>query len=291
MGYLQDKSKNVVRVVDSRGQATQYHLQTWRFQKKAFYAGRTDNEVKSSGFYSKSAGDVLASYYYSWNYEKSDQPSALREPLKQLLNVLGPEFYRSKVHLLWPVNYEGSISSHLEIVINQSGISRFFDESAVKEDDLWIAFGQIADSWDNTFGLPFNAFGGITSANPSEEAVKACTIISKEWGGGYCKYISEVFIPKWRAAVNLSGVEQVRFFSEFYQQGFLANKIGADLMMRLVLQVLGNTRKDPNAQDYMLKIQSSPKEVMNANQIIDYEFGSDPLHSVSEALGLKMLML
>lgn len=291
MGFLQDRSKNIVRITDLRGQATQYHLQTSRFQKKAFYAGRTDNEVKSSGFYSKSAGDVLASYYYSWNYEKSHQPSALREPLKHLLNVLGPEFYRSKAHLLWPVNCDGSISSHLEIVINQSGISRFFDESVVKEDDLWVAFGQIAGSWDNTFGLPFNASGGLSSPNPSEEAIKACTIISKEWGGGYCKYISEVFIPKWRATEKMSGVEQVRFFSEFYQQGFLANKIGADLMMRLVLQVLGNTRKDSSVQDYMLKIQSTPKEVMNANQIIDYEFGSDPLHSVSEALGLKMLML
>ena len=290
-GFLEDKAKNQVSITDSGGQKTVYNLQTWRFQKKAFYAGLTDNEVKSSGFYSKTATDVLASYFYSWSYEKSNQLSAMRDPLKQLLNVLGPEFYRSKTHLVWPADYEGSTSAHMEVVVNQDAIKRFFDESLISEDDLWLALGQIADSWDNTFGLPYNSFGGLPGGNSSEEAKKACAIISKEWGGAYCKFFAEVFIPGWHLAAKKNSLDKVRFFSEFYQRGFLANKIGADLMMRIVLQVLGNSRANPETEDYMLKVESSPKGILNTNLVIDYDFGSDPLQSVSEVLGLKMLML
>ncbi|MEI8025006.1 MAG: hypothetical protein WCI18_01540 [Pseudomonadota bacterium] len=291
MGFSQDKSKNQFHIVNPQGQKTTYNLQTWRFQKKGHYAGLTDSEIKSSGFYTKSETDLLAAYYYSWSYEKSNQPSALRDPLKQLLNVLGPEFYRSRTHLMWPIDYSGSTSAHFEVVVNRTGISRFFNESQISEDILWKALGQIAGTWDNTFGLPFNTFGGLSGANSSEEAKKSCVIITKEWGGAYCKFFEETFIPNWHIATKKDALEQVRFFSDFYKQGFLANKIGADLMMRLVLQVLNISRKDPDGQDYMLKVQSTPKEVVNTNQVLDYEFGSDPLHAVSEVLGLSMLML
>ena len=290
MGFSQDKSKNQFQVVDRQGQKTSYSLQTWRFQKKGLYAGITDSEVKSSGFYTKSESDVLASYYYSWSFQKSNPSSALRDPLRQILNVLGPEFYRSKTHLMWPIDYSGSTSAHFEVVVNKNGISRFFNENIITEDTLWKALGQIAETWDNTFGLPYNAFGSLSGGNTSEEAKRSCAIISKEWGGGYCKFFEETFIPNWHIASKKNALEQVRFFSDFYKQGFLANKIGADLMMRLVLQVLSNSRKELDTQDYMLKIQSTPQNNVNTNQVLDYEFGSDPLHEVAEALGLSVLM-
>lgn len=291
MGFSQDKSKNQFHIVNTQGQKTTHNLQTWRFQKKGHYAGLTDNEIKSSGFYTKSETDQLASYYYSWSYDKSNPSSALRDPLKQLLNVLGPEFYRSKTHLMWPIDYSGSTTAHFEVVVNSNGISRFFDENQISEEILWKALGQIAETWDNNFGLPFNTFGGLSGGNSSQEAKKSCAIIAKEWGGAYCKFFEETFIPNWHIAAKKDALEQVRFFSEFYKQGFLANKIGADLMMRLVLQVLNISRKDPDSQDYMLKVQSAPKEVFNTNQVLDYEFGSDPLQAVAEVLGLSMLML
>ena len=291
MGFSEDKSKNQIFITNSEGKQTAYNLQTWRFQEKGHYAGLADSEIKSSGFYTKSENDVLASYYYSWSYEKSNPSSALRDPLKQLLNVLGPEFYRSKTHLVWPLDYGGSTSAHFEVVVNKNGIGRFFNENLISEDALWVALGQIADTWDNTFGLPFNTFGGLPGSSTSEEAKKSCAIISKEWGGAYCKFFAEIFIPNWHQAAKKNALEQVRFFSDFYKQGFLANKIGADLMMRLVLQVLSNSRGDTDRQDYMLKVHSAPKDFLNTNQIIDYEFGSDPLQAVSEALGLSALML
>jgi hypothetical protein len=290
MGFSEDRTKNQVALVDGNGPKITYDLSHWRFQKKGLYAGIKDTEIRSSGFYSKSQSDVLAAYYYSWSMEKSDQSSALREPLKHLLNVLGPEFYRSKIHLAWPSDYSGSAASSLEVVINQNGIDRFFKTDIVSEDSFWIALRQIAETWDNTFGLPFNNFGGLNTSVVSEEASKSCAVISKEWGAAYCKYLSDVFLPSWRLAASKSRVERIRFFGEFYKQGFLANKIGVDLMMRIVLQVLANSRRDPNSVDYMLKVQSFPKGLANTNQIIDYQYGSDPLHGVSEVLGLKMLI-
>jgi hypothetical protein len=169
-------------------------------------------------------------------------------------------------------------------------LARFFDPASISNDDLWKALGRIAETYDNTFGLPYNTFGALPDTERSSAAVEACQKISKHWGAFYCKYFAEKFLPRRAQLLQNKSSEKISLFSEFYQQGFVANKIGADLMMRLVLESLYITRKNNSAQEYMLSIKAGQSQVENSYREMDYEFGSDPLLPVASSLGLEMLI-
>lgn len=290
LSFKEGQQKKQVAVEASDGRTGLVEARAWRFQKRAFVMGRTDNELKTSGFFTSSDDSILGSYFYTWVYQKSQQSSALAYPLRHITNILGPEFFRSHSDDLWPSDFDGNSRVSFQVIINQNGLARFFDPASISNDDLWKALGRIAETYDNTFGLPYNTFGALPDTERSSAAVEACQKISKHWGAFYCKYFAEKFLPRRAQVLQNKSSEKISLFSEFYQQGFVANKIGADLMMRLVLESLYITRKNNSAEEYMLSIKAGPWQVENSYREMDYEFGSDPLLPVARNLGLDMLI-
>jgi hypothetical protein len=109
----------------------------------------------------------------------------------------------------------------------------------VNDDLLWKALGNVAQSFDNTFGLPYNTFGGLPSQYSNSEAAKlACESVSKNWGAGYCAFFGNEFLPAFAAArANADPWQRMKVFEGFYTKGFLANKVGARLLVRYLVEV------------------------------------------------------
>jgi len=289
LGFSQSQRKNEIIVEASDGRKAVVEANAWRFQRQAFVIGRADNEMKTTGFFTSPDNTVLGSYFYTWNYQKSNQSSALTVPLRHAINVLGSEFFRSSSDDYWPIDFEGDVQVRFQVIVNQNGLTRFFNPSLVSDDQLWMALGRMAETYDNTFGLPFNTFGALPNGSQTPAAIAACEKISKHWGAFYCQYFADRFLPKRQHLMSKTPSEKIGLFSDFFKEGFLANKIGADLMMRLVLEALQMSRKDDAASEYMLSIQVSPSLISNSYHSMDYEFGSDPLLPIARNLGLDML--
>ena len=138
---------------------------------------------------------------------------------------------------------------------------------------MWAAIGRTAETFDNTFGLPFRDFPGMPAQLQGTDEEAQCAKVAKAWGIGYCSFFQNFLMDLSREQAGGSFLDQMLFFQKYYEMGFLANKIGSDLLMRIVLEALQLTAPAGLQDDVGIKLTFTDEASGDPNVNTEYQFG------------------
>ncbi|MEY3901999.1 MAG: hypothetical protein RL189_1305, partial [Pseudomonadota bacterium] len=232
----------------------------WSFRNSVMFGLVGEKRERSSGFMS----DVLTQpglqsiYWYSQEVEsRSIGQSHLQQFLIQAHNILGPVAPSLGLEKLYAGEAEGRFRGRIAIGFSPQLLDLIFDSRRVSEERVWQAAAGVADTFDNTFGLPFLVLpAGIPAGVAGTVNEAACQRIAYQWGSFYCHFLAQDFLPKLRAA-QLQGSAEAkgRFLESFFGRGFGANKVGSDLLARLILQLAIETKGRLSGNDVIVTVE------------------------------------
>jgi hypothetical protein len=242
--FSENWRNNVVWVRDSAGNTASWSGALWQFERTLKAARVGEMERLGSGILAPmatSGGAHEGNYWFAWKRRlAAHNPSGMEMIFADTLNITGPLGFAFGLHNLYGGEFDGEKDASLLMFFSKNALNSFFDASRATPAVLWKALGNVAASFDNTFGLPYNTFGALPPEYAQiPEAVEACGVVSKNWGGAYCQFFGSEFLPKLASLrANPSAWERMKVFESFYSKGFLANKIGAKLLARYVAEVV-----------------------------------------------------
>jgi hypothetical protein len=297
-GFSESWGENDV-VIGGEGNDARFKLKTWDFESSLVMQGK-DSEKKGSGLLMPTGADGKAigygNYFYTWRrlYPKGTA-TPVKNSLVHAINVLGPTAFL----LGLPSRYvsegkqnanggsEGDTSMTLSVVYLPGALARFFDP-ATSDDDLWRAFGATLRGWHVGIDRPLlKPAPRAESRIPSEVGRAECaTLLKTEWGQGYCDLFREKVMVEWRAAAMGSKQAQADFLENWYKRGWLANKMGGDLLSRffnelLFVKALG---KEDWLADIVLRLDYENTAEDSEFATPDFAFGHDPAAEVVDTL-------
>ncbi|MEY4065902.1 MAG: hypothetical protein RIR26_2110, partial [Pseudomonadota bacterium] len=254
-------------------------LVRWRSQQSYNFGPASERLLQSSGTVSdvSSAPGKQSFYWYSFETESgSASTSAMERFLIRSLNVLGAVGRSLGVQTRYRGEAAGPLRGRLIVGLQANLLDSIFDPKVTSEDVLWTALAQVATSYDNTFGLPFLAFpvgtpAGIVGATQQS----ACESVSRQWGNYYCRYFSEVVVPAFRAARTARDSDRRNSFLEsFFSKGFGANKVGAALLARALLQMALESKGRLAGNELVIFLQTRHGLSSAPEQNLDIKFGN-----------------
>jgi len=106
------------------------------------------------------------------------------------VNLIGPVALENGVVALYDGEHYGRVHTDLDVVIGGEALETFFDPEQTSDELLWRVMGEIADTFDNRYGLPWVDYpmrpAGIEDA-PGAEA--SCEKIRDAFGAHYCSSV------------------------------------------------------------------------------------------------------
>lgn len=155
-------------------------------------------------------------------------------------NMTGPVGESLGLANLYKGEVASALSGRITVALTHRAMQKIFDPERTTQERIWSAVARVAVSFDNTFGLPFVMFPMGYPEGVSGTAVQQnCDTITKLWGSFYCHFVAREFIPALQAAQREANEQsRIQFFESFLSRGFGANKIGSDLLLRVLLELL-----------------------------------------------------
>jgi hypothetical protein len=216
-------------------------LTRWSFKQSTLFGLVGEKRERSSGFMS----DVMtqmgmqSAYWYAQEVDsRTFGQSHLSQFFIQAHNILGPVATSLGIDKFYSGEADGRFRGRIVLGFAPALLDRFFDEKLASETQIWRSAAQVSESFDNTFGLPFLVIpAGMPSGLVGSADEAACQKLATNWGSFYCHYLADEFLPRLRKARADRTVEaKAQFFEAFFTKGFGANKIGSDLLARILLQ-------------------------------------------------------
>lgn len=264
----------------------------WQFDRQLKAVRNRQTEEVASGILAPANGaSDHGSFWFSWKRSVPDSdPSGMNQIFGEALNYLGPVGYAFGLPSLFKGEFRGDKEASLQIMFSANAVRNLYDEKVTSNALLWKALGNVAKSFDNKFGLPFNNFGDLPNEYSGvPEAVEACEIVKKNWGGHYCSFFGNEFLAK---ITTLRGSrdlwQKLKVFEGFYTKGFLANKIGSRLLVRYLSEVAALTYGRDIAREVTL--QFSIKNAMDDSVFASPSLVSPypPEFEILQTLGMMM---
>jgi hypothetical protein len=248
-GFEEKNENQGVFVEDESGRRTSWRAHVWEFTRSQSLFGASEREALRSGFLAPGeAGQEGAPvYWFQWTKDFGPHDAEpVKDALAFVLNEVGPRAVAWGVPSLYAGELPGRISANLSVAFSGPALDRFFDADVTSDALVWQALGRMAETYDNQFGLPFAASPRRpTTLVATPGASEACERVAKQWGGLYCFYIEEELLPALRRARGGDALARMQFFRGLYTKGFLANKVGSRMLVRLVHETLyANGTKD-----------------------------------------------
>ncbi|NBW80447.1 hypothetical protein EBR21_01715, partial [bacterium] len=140
---------------------------------------------------------------------------------------------------LYAGEVDGRFRGRIVVGLPSLTLDKIFDPGLAIESLVWRAAGRVASSFDNTFGLPFLVIpSGVPASVVGTANEEPCRVIAANWGSFYCHYLAQEFLPRLRDAQFSRTTEaKARFLETFFSKGFGANKIGSDVLARILIQM------------------------------------------------------
>lgn len=243
-GFSERWRDNSVWARDASGATESWRAALWTFERNLNAVRNSESEQLGSGILAPaengSGQSELGTYWFAWKRRLSSvKPTGMQTLFSEVMNYVGPVGFAFGLPKLYKGEFEGDKEGTLLVLFSREGTRGLFDAAKVSDDLLWKALGNVSNSFDNTFGLPFNTFGGLPSQYSGSAAARAaCDVVSKNWGAGYCSFFGNEFLPKFVSArQNPDQWQRMKIFESFYTKGFLVNKIGARLLVRYLVEV------------------------------------------------------
>ena len=290
-GFNESWRANEVIVKLPSGALEAWHSSLWSFERNMNLFGQSSRDFIASGYLVSAAGQIQQNVGSYWFRLARTEPASfeLASGLNETLNLVGSIGFLSGLAKL-SFDPEAPIFGYdLLVGLKPSGVNLLFDQQKVDDTILWQTLARVVEGFDNRFGLPYNTLGGrpeVTEANPA--AAAACDLVAKEWGGAYCGFFAEkVFAKIASLRSSTDSFKRMQAFEEFYQAGFLANKIGARLLLRFIMELLYFVEGDAALDHLTLRFQTTNTENPAAQLSNVYmETGADRSSEVMAAFGL-----
>jgi hypothetical protein len=243
-GFSEKWKNNSVWAKDANGQTEAWRAALWQFERNLSFMREKESEQLGSGILAPAQDGTgqsdVGTYWFAWKRRlPNSRSTGMQTIFSEALNYVGPLGFSYNLPQLFKGEFSGDKEATLLVLFSKNAMKTIFDSGGVSDDLLWKALGNVALSFDNTFGLPYNTFGGLPSQfanSPSAQA--ACALVSKAWGSAYCSFFGNEFMPKFAAARHSTDQwQRMKVFESFYTKGFLANKIGARLLVRYLVEV------------------------------------------------------
>lgn len=224
------------------GDEVEGSLVRWSFKQSTLFGLVGEKKERMSAFMSdvNSQPGMQSIYWYAQELDaRTIGLSHLEQFLIQCHNILGPVATALGLEKIYVGEAEGRFRGRLVVGFAPQLLDQLFDSAQVKEEHIWRAVAQVSENFDNTFGLPFLVLpAGMPSGVPGTVNEAACQRIATNWGSFYCHYLAQEFIPRFLQAQALRTADSKSlFFESFFAKGFGANKIGSDLLARVLLQL------------------------------------------------------
>ncbi|NBO37444.1 hypothetical protein EBU99_02545 [bacterium] len=259
----------------------------WSFQQASWFGIVSDRNARSSGFVSDISARTgkQSLYWYSQELEgSSPSGSHLEQFINQAYNVLGPVASGLSLSKQYRGEVEGGFRGRLVLGIAPALLDRLFDNRTTSEAVVWSAVAKVTSTFDNTFGLPYLVIpAGVPAALAGTSYQSSCQTIISSWGSFYCHYIANEVLPRLiQAQRNPTAEAKAEFLESFFGTGFGANKIGAELLARILLQsaLEQGTRLDPNDLAVLIDSRHQKSSAPDYNPKVKY--GSSELLTLLE---------
>lgn len=271
---------------DSSGQAADFLASTWSFDRKLkMFGSSTSSRLASGTLLDLTRPDASPSYWFLWK-EDSDGTTNLESVIRETTNLTGSIGVAAGVPALYKFEDSGARASRLLVVVKGHALKRLLAPTTAEAQ--WKTWGEVAESFDNTFGLPYNTFGGLPGewgGNPT--ARTACDSVARLWGGFYCGWFAGSVADR-IPALSDNPVVQAEFLKPFYQRGFLANKIGARILVRYLLELQRNVSPGTIASDVAIRFNSQSKDDASEYASPSLALGEAPEVEILESLGVEL---
>jgi len=234
---------NQFLLIDEEGQSHQWMAQAWELVRDVtWWTGSTKEAVASGSFLNASSNDNDAGYWMSW---EKKYPDSAADPVKlalgEAINLGGPVALKAGVPALYSGEYPGTVTAKVQLAISDQGLGLLFDPELTTDSLLWAVFASVAESFDNQFGLPYLATfqrpSGLSNIPGGENA---CEVVAKHFGGHYCFFFANDFIPALRAVQDGTGPHnRSEFLADYYKRGgWMGNPIGSRVLVRFLTTLL-----------------------------------------------------
>jgi hypothetical protein len=247
-GFTESWKNNTVWARDASGQTESWRAALWQFERDLKIVRNSESERLGSGILvsnnTPAANTELGTYWFAWKRRIAEaNSSGMQSIFTDTLNYVGPFGSVYNLEKLYKGEFFGDKEASLLVLFSQKAMQSMFDKNVVTNDILWKALGNVALTFNNSFGLPYNTFGGLPGEYSNSPAAQAaCETVSKAWGGAYCAFFANEFLAQLDAARNSQDQwQRMKVFESFYTKGFLANRIGARILVRYLLEVAALT--------------------------------------------------
>jgi hypothetical protein len=244
-------------------------------------------DIQHGGVFAPEPFDPLrAGYFFGWRRVASEYAAApARDALTEALNLLGRRGVDLGVGGLYDGEHPGEVTAALDVVITGEALAAVFDPAQATPAHLWRALRITAETWDNTFGLPYLASARRPDGlEQVPDAAPACEAVAAAWGGRYCFFFAEEFLPALDAArADPDPWARLRFLERWYRTGLLANPIGARLLVRFLSEVLVELDRTAGLH-VRLDVRNRHDASVSASPGV--RFGDAPAGALAEALGV-----
>jgi hypothetical protein len=264
-------------------------LVRWKSQQSYHFGSASERLLHSSGLISDVSSDPgqQSFYWYGFEFETGEARTApLERFLIRSLNVLGPVGRSLGIQSRYKGEAVGPFRGRLVLGLPANVIDSIFNPKLASDEIVWRSLANVAASYDNTFGLPFLAFppGLPTSLNGTTH-IPACENVARLWGSYYCHYLADKVMPALRSARNGGELEKRNLFLEsFFSQGFGANKLGAELLARSLVQIALESRGRLSGSELTLWLQTRHSLSAAPEQNMDIKYGDSGMLSLMESL-------
>jgi|GEM_PF-6512353 len=289
--------ENDVTIGADGGRDLAYRYKVWEFGDTLTLGG-ADSERKSSGllFPTDGAGNATdtGNYFYTWRRSfPAHHTQPLGDSLRQAINVTGPAGFLFGLPARYAGEYPGETSVALTLTFLPGAVTSFFDPKTTTHEILWKAFVSTTSGWlhDDRNRVPMLAGPRADGRLKDQFAKDACNVLQTDfsWGGGYCNFFDQTFLPKWNAAANEPDKTQrvqlqLDLLAHFYSKGFLANKVGGDLLARFVSEVLYAKHGRDYINNVVLNIDYENTDDASEVANPDFSHGEDAASVVVDTL-------
>ena len=243
LGIDWDHSDHRVALVDHEGARTEWEARAWQYERKTSFFGSHDATTFASGaFIELGEEDLLGGgYWFSWSKRHAAKAyNPVARSLGEFVNLLGPVAINAGIPALYDGEHEGRITANLDVLFSGEAMDSLFDPLLTDDALLWRVFGEVAETFDNRDELPLI----IDPIRPLgleeiEGAMEACEKVAYHFGGWYCAYFADTFLPALREA-QASGDPSARlnFLERFYEKGWFGKPVGSRLLVRYLASLM-----------------------------------------------------
>jgi hypothetical protein len=283
-GFAGTDAVNRVEVTAGDGSTQTWAAHLWARESSPGFG----QDAHQSGFFAPVEGETAsAAYFFGWRRDFGPfEPEPVRRALAESVNLLGRRSGPLGIPALYRGERPGAVRVALDVVVTGEALAVLFDPARTTPTALWRALGTTAETWDNQFGLPYLASTRRPAVVDSlPEAAEACESVAAAWGGRWCLFFAETFLPALEAARATDGpVAAMQFLERFYRAGLLANPVGSRLLVRYLSEVLYEVGENDG-----LHVRLDVRNATDASTVASpsLRVGAAPAGALVEALGVS----